>query len=190
MNCVIQIRLPDEQVPMPTKQIDRLIFAQGGLCFFCKQPMPKGEASVEYLLASANGGSNNDENCVVCCKAVNALLGSMSLKEKIQVVLNQKVQFKCPNGAGSCKSTSKPKTKPALPPSRKSTDNKFSLLVANLKQRGHSRPRKLKTLTTTIASLASLFPNGLSEAELDELIQQLQSSGKVTITDNNVTYSL
>jgi len=38
-----------------------------------------------------------DENCVACCKAVNALLGSMSLKEKIQVVLNQQGQFKCPN---------------------------------------------------------------------------------------------
>ena len=136
---------------MPTKQIDRLIFAQGGLCFFCKQPMPKGEASVEHLLASANGGINKDENCVVCCKAVNALLGSMSLKEKIQVVLNQKGQFKCPNGAGSSKATSKQKTKPVVPPPQNSTDNKFSLVVANLKQRGHSRPRKLKTLTSTIS---------------------------------------
>ena len=115
----------------------------------------------------------------------------MSLKEKIQVVLNQKGQFKCPNGAGSSKATSKPKTKPAiLSPQNPTADNKFSLVVANLKQRGHARPRKLKTLTSTIASLASLFPNGLSEAELSALIQQLQSTGKVTITDNNVTYTL
>ncbi|MGL6334488.1 HNH endonuclease [Aeromonas jandaei] len=61
------------------------MFVQGGLCFFCKQPLPKTEASVEHLLASANGGSNSDENCVACCKAVNRLLGSMSLKEKFQV---------------------------------------------------------------------------------------------------------
>ena len=72
------------------------MFVQGGLCFFCKQPLPKAEASVEHLFASSNGGSNNDENCVACCKSVNALLGSMSLKEKFQVVLNQKGQFKCP----------------------------------------------------------------------------------------------
>ena len=77
------------------------MFVQGGLCFFCKQPLPKAEASVEHLLAGANGGSNKDENCVACCKAVNALLGSMSLKEKFQVVLNQKGQFKCPNGVGA-----------------------------------------------------------------------------------------
>lgn len=163
------------------------MFAQGGLCFFCKQPLPKSEASVEHLVASANGGSNNDENCVACCKAVNALLGSMSLKEKIQVVLNQKGQFKCPNGAGTSKATPKPKAKPATSPAHKPTSDNFSLVVANLKQRGHSRPRKLKTLSTTIASL---FPKGITEAELNALLQQLQETGTVTITDNNVTYAL
>jgi hypothetical protein len=172
---------------MPTKQIDRLMFAQGGLCFFCKQPLPKSEASVEHLVASANGGGNSDENCVVCCKAVNALLGSMSLKEKFQVVLNQKGQIKCPNGAGSAKAALKPKAATQKPSASKSTEDKFSLVVANLKQRGHSRPRKLKTLISTIASL---FPKGLPEAELNALIQKLQSTGKVTITENNVTYAL
>ena len=95
--------------PMPTTPLDRLMFAQGGLCFFCGQSLPKNEASVEHLVASANGGNNNDENRVACCKAVNALLGSMSLKEKIQVVLNQQGRFKCPNGTGSIRSAASPK---------------------------------------------------------------------------------
>ena len=82
---------------MPTTALDRLMFAQGGVCFFCKEPLPPAEASVEHLVASANGGGNNDENCVACCRSLNALLGSKSLKEKIQIVLNQKGQFKCPN---------------------------------------------------------------------------------------------
>jgi hypothetical protein len=168
---------------MPTKPLDRLMFAQGGLCFFCKQPLPKAEASVEHLLASANGGSNNDENCVACCKAVNALLGSMSLKEKIQVVLNQKGQFKCPNGAGSAEVSTQPKA-PAI---AKPKDDKLALVTANLKQRGNAKPRTLKTLTSTISSL---FPKGISEAELATLVQQLQSAGKVTVTDNKVTYAL
>jgi hypothetical protein len=172
---------------MPTKPLDRLMFAQGGLCFFCKQPLPKSEASVEHLVASANGGSNNDENCVACCKAVNALLGSMSLKEKIQVVLNQKGQFKCPNGAGTRTAAPKPKVKPTTSPEHKPSDENFGLVVTNLKQRGHSRPRKLKTLSRTISAL---FPKGLAEAELNALIHQLQATGKVTITDNNVTYAL
>jgi hypothetical protein len=166
---------------MSTKQLDRLMFAQGGQCFFCKQPLPKAEASVEHLYAKANGGDNNDENCVACCKAVNALLGSMSLKEKIQVVLNQKGQFKCPNGAGTAKSNQKPAA------TTKAKDDKFSLVVANLKQRGNAKPRTLKTLSSTVASL---FPKGLPEAELKSLLHQLQTTGKVIVTDNKVTYVL
>jgi hypothetical protein len=172
---------------MPTKQIDRLVFAQGGLCFFCKQPLPKNDASVEHLVASANGGSNSDENCVVCCKALNALLGSMSLKEKVQVVLNQKGQFKCPNGGGTRKSAPAPEAKKAKKKASKINDDPLSLVIADLKRRGHARPRKLKTLTSTIVAL---FPNGLSETEVSALIHQMQSKGKITITDNKVTYEL
>jgi hypothetical protein len=175
------------------------MFVQGGLCFFCKQPLPKTEASVEHLFASSNGGSNSDENCVACCKSVNALLGSMSLKEKFQVVLNQKGQFKCPNGAGSVKTATpsqvppavtpqaKPKAPPKAPAVVKTKDDKLAFVVANLKQRGNSKPRTLKTLTSTVASL---YPKGVSKAELATLLQQLQSTGKVIVKENKVTYAL
>jgi hypothetical protein len=163
------------------------MFAQGGLCFFCKKPLPKSEASVEHLLASANGGSNSDENCVACCKAVNALLGSMSLKEKVQVVLNQKGQFKCPNDTGSAKAATQPKANPKTPSAASSKEEKIKLVVANLKQRGNAKPRTLKTLKSTIASL---FPKGLSEVELAALVLQLQSLGKITVSENKVTYAL
>jgi hypothetical protein len=159
------------------------MFVQGGLCFFCKQPLPKTEASVEHLFASANGGSNSDENCVACCKAVNRLLGSMSLKEKFQVVLNQKGQFKCPNGVGSAKVTTQPKA-PAIAQQK---NDKLALVVANLKQRGNSKPRTLKTLKSTIVSL---FPSGLPDSELSTIVQQLQSTKKVTVSENKVTYAL
>lgn len=86
---------------MPTKPIDRLMFAQGNQCFFCNMPLPRDEASVEHLVPSSRAGSNSDDNCVACCKTMNALLGSMSLKEKIKVVLNQKGHFKCPKAAAS-----------------------------------------------------------------------------------------
>ena len=78
------------------RPLTRLLFAQGGRCFFCREPLPVTEASVEHLVARAKGGSDVDENCVACCKSLNGLLGSMSLKEKIQVFLNQKDQFQCP----------------------------------------------------------------------------------------------
>ncbi len=179
---------------MPTKPLDRLMFAQGGVCFFCKKPLSKSEASVEHLVASANGGSNSDDNCVAVCKAVNGLLGSMSLKEKIQVILNQKGQFKCPNGAGSTaapkKATDQDKSKATTLPKTASTakqkEDKLSIALANLKQRGNKRPKKLKTLTSTVSSL---FPNGISEAELAHLLNQIQASGKVIVSEGNVSYS-
>lgn len=167
---------------MPTKPLDRLMFVQGDLCFFCKQPLPKTEASVEHLFASANGGSNSDDNCVACCKAVNRLLGSMSLKEKFQVVLNQKGQFKCPNGIGS-----KVATPAKVPAATKPKIDKFLAVVGNLKQRGNSKPRTLKTLKSTIVSL---YPSGLQESELSAIVQQLQSSGKIAVSANKVTYAL
>ena len=78
------------------KQLDRLIFEQGGECFFCRKPLPKGEASIEHLVAAANGGPNHEDNCVACCKTFNAMLGSKPLKQKVQILLNQKGAFRCP----------------------------------------------------------------------------------------------
>jgi len=162
------------------------MFVQGGLCFFCKQPLSKADASVEHLLASANAGSNHDDNCVACCKSFNALLGSMSLKEKFQVVLNQKGHFKCPNSGGSAKlQHPSPGVKQSVP--SKAKGDRFTMVVTNLKQRGTSRPRTLKTLTSTIASL---FPKGISDADLATLIQQLQSSGTISVAENKVSYVL
>jgi len=81
------------------------MFVQGRNCFFRKSPVAKADGSTEHLFARANGGGNNDENCVACCKALNSVLGSLSLKEKFQVVLNQKGNFKCPSciGARECR---------------------------------------------------------------------------------------
>src|SRR5262245_9850256 len=115
------------------KSLTRLLFAQGGQCFFCKESLPATDASVEHLVARANGGSNRDENCVVCCKSLNGLLGSMSLKEKIQVFLNQKGQFECPNGLH------KKVTKPRPQSSQRATKlapERYAQVVANLEQRG------------------------------------------------------
>lgn len=162
------------------------MFVQGGLCFFCKEPLPKTEASVEHLFASANGGGNSFENCVACCKSVNALFGSMSLKEKFQVVLNQKGKFTCPRGASAVKAvppTSIPSKAPTLANSKADT---FSMVVANLTQRGNARPRTLKTLTSTVASLLPKRP----ESEVMAVVQQLQATGKVSVAENTVTYEL
>jgi hypothetical protein len=154
---------------VPTKPLERLMFAQGDRCFFCEEPLPKADASVEHLLASANGGGNADENCVACCKAVNALFGSMSLKEKFRVVLNQKGKFRCPNRVAAV---------PAIAETQPSQET-YAKVCENLKARGTSRPRVLKTLTSTIAAQLKGHP----AAEVAATLKRLKADGIVEISE-------
>ena len=164
------------------------MFAQGGLCYFCNMPLPKSEASVEHLVPSSRAGSNSDDNCVACCKAINGLFGSMSLKEKIRVVLNQNGKFVCPNGTPSLQPpvVATPPTAEAKP---LKVDN-YAVVLEDLKKRGASRPRKVETLKNTIRSTVKNAKGTITEAQLDTLIKHLQINGKLTIADTKVSYSL
>jgi hypothetical protein len=162
------------------------MFAQGGLCFFCNAQLPKAEASVEHLVPSARAGSNSDDNCVVCCKAINALLGSMSLKEKIRVVLNQNGHFKCPNGKAFA-SASTPAVPPKSRPAAAISTEAFSAVVENLKARGNARPRRLKTLASTIKAMPKLM---LTDAQVQAIIGRLRELGKIVTTNEQVVYKL
>ena len=173
---------------MPTKPLDRLMFAQGGLCFFCKEPLLQSDASVEHLVASANGGRNGDDNCVACCKALNALFGSMSLKEKIQLVLNQNGHFRCPNGAGARKaavSDAVVRTPGAQTP--KSPPERVARVIADLQKRGPARPRTVKTLASTISAL---FQKKITEQEVSSLIERLRRDGVIAVSGTTVSYDL
>ena len=149
------------------------------------EPLPKGEESVEHLVAKANGGSNNDENCVVCCKAVNHLFGSMTLKAKVQVVLDQRGQFKCPAGKVKAEVLPKAPTKPLSV--AQTRDERLTIALANLQQRGKAKPRTMKTLRSTISAL---FGKKLSEKELDALIDGLLSAGTVAAEGKKLSYNL
>jgi hypothetical protein len=175
-----------------TTHLDRLLFAQGGQCFFCRKPLPKAEASVEHLLASANGGTNDDGNCVACCKALNHLLGSKSIKEKMQIVLNQRGNFQCPGNVIQQASTApSPSNAGAAPKAVPATANDtFDLVASDLKKRGASRPRKISTLTSTIKALLKQQQKPNSDAEVASLVTELQKRGKLIVTDTKVTYKL
>lgn len=180
-----------------TTHLDRLLFAQGGQCFFCRKQLPKAEASVEHLVASANGGGNDDGNCVACCKALNHLLGSKSIKEKMQIVLNQRGSFQCP-GSACVQAASPPSSTPvatavlakATPPACNGNTSPFDLVLADLKKRGASRPRKVSTLTSTIKALLKQHQKPNSDVEIANLIAELQKRGRVTVTDTKVGYKL
>lgn len=64
---------------------------------------------------------------------------------------------------------------------------KAAVVIGNLRQRGASKPRTVKTLSSTILSL---FQKQLPGEELTLLLAELQSTGAITITENKVSYAL
>lgn len=69
----------------------------------------------------------------------------------------------------------------------KSMPEKISVVVANLKQRGASKPRTVKTLSSTISSL---FQKQLPGEELTLLLAELQARGFISVSENKVSYTL
>jgi hypothetical protein len=55
-----------------------------------------------------------------------------------------------------------------------------------LKQRGSARPRTVRTLSSTVASL---FQHKLTPAELAAAVRRLELDGIVTIQDSKVLYA-
>ena len=158
------------------KQLERLLFLQGQRCFFCGQAIPAGEASVEHLVAISNGGAKDDENCVVCCKSANTALDHLSVKAKLQAVLNHRGVFVCPMSLGdSGDAIAKPR------------DERLAVVVADLRKRGSARPSRVATLKNT---MNSAFQMSLSDSELDVLLKQLTSTGYVIVDDTKVSYAM
>ena len=172
---------------MPIKPIDRLLFAQGGLCFFCARQLTKADASIEHLVARAHGGKDNDENCVACCKQLNALFGRVSLKEKLRIILNQHGTFVCPAtsiGPAAAKSPRISKAKTEIPAKIKA---KLMIVLNDLHKRGAAKPSTVEKLKNT---MKSALKNGETDTEMAVLIQALQDSGAISVFEGKVTYAL
>lgn len=72
-------------------------------------------------------------------------------------------------------------------PESTSLDEQINGIVANLRGRGHSRPRKVKTLQNTINSL---FAKKLDQGELDAIVAELRKRKLIRVNQNNVSYRL
>ena len=72
-------------------------------------------------------------------------------------------------------------------PDTTSRDDQIDAIVKNLRQRGHSRPRKVKTLQNTINTL---FTKKLDQAELDAITDELKRRNLIVVKQNNVSYKL
>ena len=100
---------------MAMTQLQRMMFLQGQLCFFCNRSIPKSEASVEHLVPLSARGSDHPDNLVACCQTLNALFGNMSVKEKIRVILKQNGKFVCPNRTAQPQQAQQPTRAMQLP---------------------------------------------------------------------------
>ena len=69
----------------------------------------------------------------------------------------------------------------------KTLPERVVVLVADLKKRGTARPKSVKTLTSTVASV---FQKRLKEKELAGLIAELQRRGFISIHDEKVSFAL
>jgi hypothetical protein len=72
-------------------------------------------------------------------------------------------------------------------PDTTSRDEQIDAIVRNLRQRGHSRPRKVKTLQNTINTL---FTKKLDQSELDAITDELVKRNLIVVKQNNVSYRL
>lgn len=173
---------------MPTTPLQRLLFAQGGDCFFCRKKLTKVEASVEHLVALTHGGKDNDENCVACCKSLNNLFGRISLKEKLQIVLNQRGHFVCPSLSGA--PVAVVDVEAPAPSAKKARTHaaRFALVVMDLQKRGNARPGTVDKLLNTIKN--QMLQLGEPSSEADALIGELRARNYIAVVDEKVSYAL
>jgi hypothetical protein len=66
-----------------------------------------------------------------------------------------------------------------------SAEEKLGAIVKSLAARGHSRPRKVKTLTNTINAL---FSKTLEDKELIALIEEMKKRSLIVVENENVNY--
>lgn len=77
-------------------KLQKMLYLQHGRCFFCGEVLLESKASIEHLNPKARGGTNTEDNEVVCHVSLNQTFGSMDLKRKFEFVLRQEGKFKCP----------------------------------------------------------------------------------------------
>lgn len=88
------VKAPASKVVL--SKLKNMLFLQHGKCFFCGEPLPEKDASIEHLYPLSKGGKRSEDNEVVCHKSLNGTFGHIALKEKFAFVLKAAGSFKCP----------------------------------------------------------------------------------------------
>ena len=133
---------------------------------------------MEHLQAVSLGGKKSDENAVVCCKDVNTWLGSRSVKEKFEVVLNHSRE-------SACLAPILPK--PEGKPEDKIVTQAEKLLpevLTNLSGRGTARPKTTAKLKNSLATTFKKTPRKVIEA----VLVLLKKRGYTTEKNGTLSY--
>lgn len=85
-----------QAAPKSFTKLEKLLYLQSNKCFFCGRVLNKAEASIEHLQPKSGGGNNAEGNLVACCVTLNRTFGSISLKEKVRIILDKAGDFTCP----------------------------------------------------------------------------------------------
>ena len=165
---------------MASVKLQKLLFLQGGKCFFCGRQLAEGEGSIEHLVAKSLGGTDALDNLVAICKNTNALMEDMSVKQKLQLVLNQSGTFSCPTfnvGAGS-------RVETKIAP--KGAMQYYSYVVNNLHKRGKARPQSMSTLEATIKAL--LPKTDFTDVVVSNILNTLLKNNIISFHTGKLTY--
>lgn len=168
------------------EHFERLLFLQGNRCFFCGQPISRANANVEHLVAKSHGGGNNFENLVACCKATNSAFGSISLKEKIRIILQHEGRFKCLTTP--CQPDvldAKPRPKVKL--SAKTKHSEVPDFLEKLKRIPlQARPKSINSLQSWLLTASG---NRLSPEAMSKVIQGLHNAGFIDDVQGKLSYA-
>ena len=82
--------------PKSLSKLKKILYLQAGRCFFCGEPLEAEDANVEHLNPRSKGGTNKEDNLVVCHRSLNTIFEDMDLKRKFEFILKAAGSFKCP----------------------------------------------------------------------------------------------
>ncbi len=82
--------------PKSRSKLEKILYLQAGRCFFCGEPLEGADANIEHLNPRSKGGTNKEDNLVVCHKSLNTIFADMDLKRKFEFILKAAGSFKCP----------------------------------------------------------------------------------------------
>jgi hypothetical protein len=175
---------------MPAKPLDRLMFFQGEPCFFCKQPLPWAEASVEPLLATANGGNNMEEKYMQLEISLRQAESEIKRLEGRLKGAQQRAARKI-KAALKCQDEMTVVTTDALSHALfniTSDSDKYAWVAIHVKKlHPCMRPRTLKAFNNM---MATNFPDLISEAERMAILHQLKSAGQIIVEGKKIHYVL